>query len=96
LGFGAGLVGGLDVRMGIVLIRDRSAGVLRPSASTEGCATRSKAGPAVPWSARSVSEYAPVSGAGPGLELVQVGQAGVAAQVARGVDDGLDPLAFEV
>src|SRR6185312_14672360 len=35
----------------------RSAGVLRPSASAEGCATRSKAGLArtVPWPARSAS-----------------------------------------
>jgi hypothetical protein len=36
-------------------------------------------------------QYAPVGGAGLGLEFVQVGQAGVAAQVAGGVDDGLDP-----
>ena len=36
-------------------------------------------------------QYAPVGGAGLGLQIVQVGQAGVAAQVAGGVDDGLDP-----
>jgi hypothetical protein len=36
-------------------------------------------------------QYAPAGGAGLGLEFVQVGQAGVAAQVAGGVDDGLDP-----
>jgi hypothetical protein len=36
-------------------------------------------------------QYAPVSGAGLGLEFVQVGQAGVAAQVAGSIDDRLDP-----
>src|SRR6266566_3207966 len=36
-------------------------------------------------------QYAPVGGAGFGLEFVEVGEAGVAAQVAGGVDDGLDP-----
>src|SRR5258705_10819753 len=36
-------------------------------------------------------QYAPVGGAGLGLELVQVGQAGVAAQVAGGAAGGLDP-----
>jgi hypothetical protein len=36
-------------------------------------------------------QYAPADGAGLVLELGQVGQAGVAAQVAGRVDDGLDP-----
>jgi hypothetical protein len=36
-------------------------------------------------------QYAPAGGAGLGLEFVQVGQAGVAAQVAGGAAGGLDP-----
>jgi hypothetical protein len=36
-------------------------------------------------------QYAPVAGAGLVLEFGEVGQAGVAAQVAGAVDDGLDP-----
>jgi hypothetical protein len=36
-------------------------------------------------------QYALVAGAGLVLELGEVGQAGVAAQVAGAVDDGLDP-----
>src|SRR5690348_5920101 len=72
---------------------NRRAGVLRAPASTEGCATRSKAGLArtVPWPARSASSMRRLAARAFGLELVQVGQAGVAAQVAGGVDDGLDP-----
>ena len=70
----------------------RSAGVLRPSASADGCAIRSKAGLArtVAWPGARLP-YAPADGAGLVLELGEVGQAGVAAEVAGRVDDGLDP-----
>lgn len=43
-----------------------------------------------PWPVGLLSQYAPASGAGCGLELSEVGQAGVAAQVA-GAEDSLDP-----
>jgi len=36
-------------------------------------------------------QYAPLDGACAGLQLGEVGRAGVAAQVARHVDHGLDP-----
>src|SRR5258707_15511387 len=72
---------------------NRRAGVLRPSAVRDGCAIRSKAGLArtVPWPARSVSSMRRLTARARGLQFGEVGQAGVAARVARGGDAGLDP-----
>src|SRR6266536_1842538 len=68
----------------------RSAGVLRVCAGVRD--------PLKGWARKDGAlagtfgfQYAPAGGAGFGPELVQVGQAGVAPQVAGGVDDGLDP-----
>ena len=74
---------------------------LRPSASTDGCAIRSKTGFArtQPWPARSVCSRRIIDRTRPSLELIKITQAPLAAEVARRVDHGLDPqgaLVFQV
>jgi len=71
---------------------NRMAVALRPSASTDGCAIRSKTGFArtQAWPARSVCSRRALT-AGAGLQFIEVMQAPLAAQVARRVHDGLDP-----
>src|SRR5580658_4691667 len=69
------------------------AGVLRPSASVDGCAIRSKAGLArtVAWPARPASSMRRLMARALSWSSSKVGQPGVAGQVAGAVDDGLDP-----
>src|SRR6185437_5097979 len=71
----------------------RSAGVLRPSASAEGCATRSKAGLArmVPWPARSVSGMRRLAARALARSSSRLGRRALRAPVAGGAAGGLDP-----
>src|SRR5690242_15633096 len=79
----------------------RSAGVLRPSASTEGCATRSKAGLArtVPWPARSASSMRRLAARALAWSSSRLGRRALQPRSTGSVDDGLDPhrpAVFEV
>src|SRR5690348_12123643 len=71
----------------------RSAGVLRPSASAEGCATRSKAGLArtVPWPARSVSSMRRLAARALAWSSSRLGRRALQPRSRGAVDDGLDP-----
>src|SRR5262245_40173035 len=68
------------------------AGALLPSSVTVGCAIRAKAGLArtVPWPARLSVQQPLVDRTGLGLQLVEVGQQALQAEVVGVVDDGLD------
>src|SRR5690349_5049303 len=72
---------------------NRRAGVLRPSASAEGCATRSKAGLArtVPWPARSVSSMRRLAARALAWSSSRLGRRALQPRSTGGVDDGLDP-----
>ena len=79
----------------------RSARVLRPSASTEGCAIRSKAGLArtVPWPARSVSSMRRLQARARACSSARLGRRALQPRSPGSVDDGLDPhrpAVFEV
>src|SRR6266508_2306925 len=71
---------------------NRKAGALLPSSVTVGCAIRAKAGLArtVPWPTRLSVQQPLVDRTGLGLQVVEVGQQPLAAEVVGVVDDGLD------
>src|SRR6266536_373623 len=68
------------------------AGALLPSSVTVDCAIRAKAGLArtVPWPTRLSVQQPLVDRTGLGLQVVEVGQQPLAAEVVGVVDDGLD------
>src|SRR6266540_767542 len=71
---------------------NRKAGALLPSSVTVDCAIRSKAGLArtVPWPTRLSVQQSLVDRTGLGLQVVEVGQQALAADVVGVVDHGLD------
>ena len=71
---------------------NRMAVALRPSAVTVGCAIRSKTGFArtQPWPTRSACNTRALTARRLGLQIVEIVQAALAAQVVGGVDHGLD------
>src|SRR6266542_267538 len=80
---------------------NRKAGALLPSSVTVDCAIRAKAGLArtVPWPTRLSVQQPLVDRTGLGLQVVQVGQQTLAADVVGVVDHGLDahsPAVLEV